>query len=91
MLELTQSAIDALNELSKGTDNGGLRIFRHRSVDELKLSAVVVDRPADGDEVVEQGGARVFLDDAVIGVLAGKRLDARVSDGRLRLSVLEQT
>lgn len=90
MLELTQNTIETVNELSQESNMAGLRIFRHRAEDELVLAAALVDGPIAGDEVVEDGGALVFLESAMADALADKRLDAHVSEGRVYLSLLEQ-
>jgi iron-sulfur cluster assembly protein len=91
LLELTQNTIETVNDLSEASDAGGLRIFRHRAEDEFVLSAALVDGPTEGDEIVEVDGASVFLDAAAADVLADKRLDVRVSGGRVQLSLADQS
>lgn len=91
MLELTQTTIETVNELSKASSMGGLRIFRHRRREALVLAAALVDGPSAGDEVVEDGGALVFVDADTADAVADKRLDAYVADGRVYLSLLERS
>jgi Fe-S cluster assembly iron-binding protein IscA len=45
----------------------------------LQLS--VAPNPMAGDEVVEDGGVRVFMPPATAEALAGKALDADIDDG----------
>lgn len=91
LLELTQNTIDAVNKLAQATSTGGLRVFGRQSEAELVLSAALVEGPADGDEIVEERGARVFLDSTAARALADKRLDTCVLDGRLKLTLLDET
>lgn len=90
MLELTKNTIKTVSELSEATGTRGLRIFRHRSEDGTVLGALV-DRPSAGDEIVEEGGAFVFVDAASAQAFADKRLDTRVAGGRVHLNLLEQS
>jgi iron-sulfur cluster assembly protein len=89
LIGLTQNTIELVNELSNAAGTRGLRVFRHRSRDELVLSGALVDGPTAGDEVVEAGGAVVFVDAATASLLADRQLDVRVSDGRVHLSLLD--
>jgi len=60
MLELSDNAVDEIKELA---GDGGLR-FVAQEGDEGSWSfdPSLADEPAEGDVVVERGGARVFLD-----------------------------
>ena len=70
MLQIAADALDALAEL------GAIRITGEEVDGEVELSIDDATEPAEGDEIVEQGGARIFLDavaadaldDQVIGV-----------------------
>jgi Fe-S cluster assembly iron-binding protein IscA len=72
MLQIAEDAVDALAGL------GAIRITGEEVDGEVELSIEDATEPAAGDEVVEQGGARIFLDtvaadalsDQVIGVHA---------------------
>jgi len=72
MLQIAADALDALAEL------GAIRITGEEVDGEVELSIDDANEPAEGDEIVEQGGARIFLDavaadaldDQVIGVHA---------------------
>ena len=70
MLQIDEDAVDAL------TGMGAIRISGEEVDGEVELAIDDASEPSDGDEVVERGGARVFLDavaaealaDQVIGV-----------------------
>jgi hypothetical protein len=72
MLQIAEDAVDALAGL------GAIRITAEEVDGEVELSIDDATVPADGDQVVEHGGARIFLDavaadaldDQVIGVEA---------------------
>jgi len=91
LLELTQNTIETVTELSQESNLSGLRIFRHEVEEEVGLAAVLVDGPDAGDEIVEDGGAFVYLDAPAAAALADKVLDAHVEDGHMHLSVLERS
>ena len=97
MLALTSNATDAIERIltAPGVPTGaGLRIAPGPARDgaapasELQLS--VAEQPADGDDVIEEQGARVFLEDTVTGYLDDKQLDAEVVDDRVSFSLAGQ-
>jgi len=81
-LTLTESAVAAVKMFVESSpDASGLRI----SANDSEITAYQVHGaalPAADDEVVEQDGARVFLDESVSGALEGKALDAEINDDR---------
>ena len=68
MLQIAEDAVDALKEL------GSIRITAEEVAEELELSIANAEEPAEGDEVVERDGARVFLDSAAAEALADQVL-----------------
>ncbi|HEV2592410.1 MAG TPA: hypothetical protein VGU02_11010 [Gaiellaceae bacterium] len=64
MLQIADDAVEALKEL------GSIRITAEEAGEELELSIANADEPAEGDEIVERDGARVFLDSAAAEALA---------------------
>jgi Fe-S cluster assembly iron-binding protein IscA len=72
MLTLSDAAVDAIRELA---GDGGLRFSGHGDGEEMELEVAAADAPADGDQVVERDGARVFLDDAAVDALEDQMLD----------------
>jgi Fe-S cluster assembly iron-binding protein IscA len=92
MLELTENTIAAVKELTVSSRTAGLRIFAgDASRRDTTLAAAFVERPADGDQVVEEQDARVYLDRDAAVALGDKVLDAHVEEGRVHLAVLEQS
>jgi Fe-S cluster assembly iron-binding protein IscA len=93
MLTLTDNASTAVRDLSTralGTDTGGLRIS---SPDDgsTNLSVSVAPEPAPADEIVENAGARVFLDAQAAAVVGDKILDAQLDDaGAVRFALAAQ-
>jgi Fe-S cluster assembly iron-binding protein IscA len=82
MLLLTNSAVSAIRNLTSQPElpaDTGLRIIA-QGEENPSLSLALTEGPAAGDEVVEEGGARVFLEPAAAAALDGKALDARVDD-----------
>ena len=83
MLTLTDNAQYAIRTLVSPADDpsqAGVRIAAapgdNGSTPELSLQ--VVAEPAPGDEVVDNAGARVFLDAAAATMLAEETLDVQV-------------
>lgn len=80
MLVLTEnatSAIRALAELPEVPESAGLRITpAEEDPQALRLSAA--SSPEEGDQVIEEGGARVFLESEAAALLEDRVLDAQV-------------
>jgi len=90
MLTLTDNASTAVKDLSGralGTETGGLRISSPEE-GSSSLSVTVAPAPEPQDDVVENGGARVFLDAGASAVVADKVLDAQLDDkGAVRFAL----
>src|SRR5262245_54513108 len=89
MLTVTENAASAIRAIVEGPelpDGAGLRIFTMDAPSEqLALSTAV--NPEVGDEVVENEGARVFLEPAAAAKLGNQILDAEVDDeGKVQFS-----
>jgi Fe-S cluster assembly iron-binding protein IscA len=90
LLELTEKTIETVKEISQASEMSGLRIFVDpRSEHCLSLAAALVDAPAEGDEVVENGGAVVYVEAAAAEVLDEKVLDTGVDDGVVQFTLLD--
>jgi Fe-S cluster assembly iron-binding protein IscA len=77
MLTLSPSAVDAVDSLLHGPevpDDAGLRIC---TSGESQLTLEIAPEPAPGDQVIEEGGARVFVDSEAAPMLDTAELDAR--------------
>ncbi|HEY2937868.1 MAG TPA: hypothetical protein VGJ25_14795 [Gaiellaceae bacterium] len=59
-------------------------------VDELEIELSLEESPSEGDEVVEDGGARLFVDGEAARLLDSKLLDATVHDDHLHSDLHEQ-
>lgn len=84
MLELTDSAAEAVRALvaaaEETAETGGLRVAAEAWGEEVSLQFNVAVVPAEDDEVVEEQGARVFLEPVAATLLDDKVLDANVLD-----------
>jgi iron-sulfur cluster assembly protein len=74
MLRLSDEAAAAIAEIA---GDGVLRLVAHESDDGVEIETVVVDAPEDGDQLVEHGGARVYLDATAAEVLGDQTLDVQ--------------
>lgn len=95
MLTLTETAADVVKQLTETeapSDEAGLRISTQTEGEEgpgLLLAAAVA--PEDGDHVLDEAGARVFLDESAAVMLDDKILDAQVGpDGAVQFAVGQQ-
>ncbi len=91
MLVLTQQAVDAIRTIVEESGvgpNGGLRISSQSDADgEQELEFGVEPEPSEGDEVVREAGAVVFLDRAAAAALADKTLDVHAHDDHFHFSL----
>ena len=93
MLTLTDSAVSAIRSLTSQPDlpgETGLRIMAQgQGAPSFQLA--LAEGPVAGDQVVEEGGARVFLEAAAADVLDDKALDAQVNEqGDLAFRIADQ-
>jgi iron-sulfur cluster assembly protein len=94
LLTLTQNATSAIEGLLAGPgmpDSAGIRIASAITGDgndpgalQLGLAAA----PDDHDRVIQDHGARVFVEDAVVPLLDDKLLDADADGEQVRFSIL---
>jgi iron-sulfur cluster assembly protein len=79
MLELTPAAAEAIRDLTgELPDGAGLRVSLAKPGNgtEPEFALCVADGPDEDDDVVENDGARVFLEPAASGYFDDKVLDA---------------
>lgn len=92
MLTLTDNAVSAIRTLTSQPDlpdETGLRIMTQS--DEGAFQLALAEAPMAGDQVVEDGGARVFVEPTAAAVLADKALDAQVNEqGDLAFRIASQ-
>lgn len=93
MLTLTDNAstiVKTIASQSTGTDDAGLRISTQQS-DAGDFAVDVANAPEGTDKVVENNGARVFLEETAAAALDDKVLDAEVNaEGAVRFSIGNQ-
>jgi iron-sulfur cluster assembly protein len=91
MLTLTENASTIVKEIASqnGGDGTGLRIAPDSDQDGFGITTA--DSPEPGDQVVEQGGATVYLESQVAEVLSDKILDAGVDQtGNVQFALGQQ-
>jgi Fe-S cluster assembly iron-binding protein IscA len=94
MLELTDAAAEAVRAIVASTDSaetGGLRVVASADGDLVSLEFNVAVIPAEDDEVVEEDGARVFLESMAAMLLEHKQLDASMDGGQIAFILSDQT
>lgn len=78
MLTLSPSAVEAVDGLlhrPEVPEDAGLRI---RSAGESQLSIAIAAEPGPDDQVIEEGGARVFVEPEAVPMVDNVELDARM-------------
>ena len=92
MLVLTEKATDVIRAIVNRPElpgDAGLRISEAESAQGLAVTAA--ETPEEGDAVIEQSGARVFLESGAATALDDKVLDATVdSGGGVQFSIAPQ-
>lgn len=94
MLILTDQAatvIEGILTESQAGPDGGLRISgKEEPNGAASLEFALTPEPTAGDAVVEEGGARVFLDDVAATVLDDKTLDVQSHEDHLHFQLGDQ-
>ncbi len=94
VLVLTEQATTVIRDILEDADAGpesGLRISgTNVGNGDASLEFSVSERPFEGDEVVQDGGATVFLDEIAALVLADKTLDVEAHDDHFHFSLDER-
>ena len=83
MLTLTENAstvVKTLVDQTGSAEDGGLRISQD-APDSPALHVITTEAPQPGDQVLEEDGARVFLEETAAVTLDDKVLDATVDEG----------
>jgi iron-sulfur cluster assembly protein len=94
MLALTDSAVQAVQEILSSSEEtpetGGLRLVAERAGPQTNFQLGVVALPAEDDEVIEEQGARVFLDPEAASLLDDKILDASIEPNQVAFTIADQ-
>jgi iron-sulfur cluster assembly protein len=91
MLSITSDAADVIRRLMQ-EGAAGLRISTGPASFNGHGPPLVLDlapEPTAGDEVVDEDGAKVFVDPAAAPTLDGKVLDAQLEGEELQFAVIE--
>jgi iron-sulfur cluster assembly protein len=91
-LALTDNAVEAVKSItsSSDTETSGLRMVAERAGAQANLQLSVVPLPAEDDEVIEERGARVFLEPEAASLLEDKVLDASVEQNQVAFTIADQ-
>ena len=92
MLTLTENASTVVKTLVEQQDPavGGLRISQD-APDSPALHVIPTAEPQPGDQVLEESGAKVFLEETAATTLDDKVLDAQVDDrGGVQFTITPQ-
>ena len=93
MLTLTDSAVSAIRTLTSQPElpeDTGLRIMA-QDEGAPSFQVTLAETPVAGDQVIEEAGARVFLEANAAAALDDKALDAQVDDeGTVAFTVAQQ-
>ena len=90
VLTITSEAAQAINAIveSSPIPEGGMKISaKPVSETESRLELSIVEGPTATDNVIEEAGSRVFVEDAVSDYLSDKVLDAQVDEGQVRFTI----
>ena len=93
MLTITENAAEAIRGIVTSSEAaaGGLRIASApEAAQEGALELTLARVPAEDDEVVEEHGAQVYLDESAASLLGDKLLDARIEGNQVGFVVADQ-
>jgi Fe-S cluster assembly iron-binding protein IscA len=91
MLTLTPEAVQAVDSILHSDavpEAAGLRIAATQ--DASQLSVQIAEGPAPGDQIIEERGARVFVDEQVAPIVDDATLHADNQDGRIAFGLAAQ-
>jgi iron-sulfur cluster assembly protein len=94
LLALTDNAVEAVKAIVSSSDKdpetGGLRMVAGPEATQANFHLSVAALPAEDDEVIEEQGARVFLDTEAAALLDDKVLDASVGQSQVAFTIADQ-
>ena len=94
LLALTETAVQAVKDIVSASEEisetGGLRLVAERAGMQANVQLSVVSLPAEDDEVIEDQGARVFLEPGAASLLDDKILDASVEHNQVAFTIADQ-
>ena len=94
MLTITSNAAEAIRAIVESTevpDQGGIRIsIAQQNGAQASLELAISPAPMEGDEVLEEEGAHVFLDELAAVALDDKSLDAEIEGDQISFGIVER-
>ena len=94
MLALTDNAVEAVKSIVSSSDEAsetsGLRMVAERAGTQANFHLTVVPLPAEDDEVIDEQGARVFLEPEAASLLDEKVLDASLEQDQVAFTIVDQ-
>ena len=94
LLALTDNAVEAVKTIVSSSDEpsetSGLRVVAELTETQTNLQLSVVTLPAEDDEVIEEQGVRVFLEQEAASLLDDKVLDATVEQNQVAFTIADQ-
>jgi Fe-S cluster assembly iron-binding protein IscA len=94
LLALTDSAVEAVKSIvsssEEASETSGLRMVAERTGTQANFQLSVVPLPAEDDEVIEEQGARVFLESDAASLLDDKVLDASIEHDHVTFTIADQ-
>lgn len=88
MLTLTENAVTIINKLTARFEDRATAGLRIGAIDAPPgLQAEIASAPMRGDQIIEDHGAKVFLDAVASPGLAEKELDALLDEGSARFTL----
>jgi Fe-S cluster assembly iron-binding protein IscA len=95
VLTLTSNAAEAVKTMAEAApelpNDSGLRIQAEPTGEgQVGFELTLVDDPDEGDQVIEEAGARVFVEPETVVYLEDKILDATIAGDRVQFSLREQ-
>ena len=92
LLALTDKAVEAVKSIVSSSEGeaSGLRMVAERTGTQANFELSVVPLPAEDDEVIEERGARVFLEPEAASLLDDKVLDASVEQNQVAFTIADQ-
>jgi Fe-S cluster assembly iron-binding protein IscA len=93
LLALTDSAVEAVKRIVSSSEEdpgGGIRVVAEQDGVETRFQLSIVALPSEDDAVIEEQGARVFLESKAAYLLDDKVLDAHVDQNQVAFKLDDQ-